>query len=41
MGHYDCAGSPADRPKQISHLREAIKFLNNHYPEIEINGFMG
>jgi len=38
VGHYDCAGNPADEPEQILHLREAIRFLNNHYPKIEIIG---
>ena len=37
-GHYDCAGNPADESEQISHLREAIRFLNNQYPKIEIIG---
>jgi len=38
VGHYDCAGNPSDKNKQISHLQAAILFLKNHYSEVEIIG---
>lgn len=38
VGHYDCAGNPATKEEQIKHIREAIRFLKTHYPNIEIIG---
>ncbi|OQX86929.1 hypothetical protein B6D60_05100 [candidate division KSB1 bacterium 4484_87] len=38
VGHYDCAGNPADRDEQIKHTKETIDFIHRHYPKIEIIG---
>ena len=37
-GHYDCAGNPCDETTQKKQINEAIKYLKNNYPEIEIIG---
>ena len=37
-GHYDCAGNPCDEETQKKQIRESIKHLKNHYPEIKIIG---
>lgn len=38
VGHYDCAGNPASKQKQIVHIKKSIAFLNNHYKNIKIIG---
>lgn len=38
IGHYDCAGNPVAKEKQIRQIRESIDFLKEHYPESEIIG---
>jgi len=37
-GHYDCAGNSCDEEMQKKQIRESIKYLKNHYPEIKIIG---
>lgn len=37
-GHHDCAGNPAPEAMQISHIRQAVGFLRQHYPEMEMIG---
>ncbi|MFC1515486.1 carbonic anhydrase [Thermodesulfobacteriota bacterium] len=36
VGHYDCAGNPAEKSEQISHLKDAVTFLEDNYPKTEI-----
>jgi sodium-dependent dicarboxylate transporter 2/3/5 len=38
VGHYDCAGNPAEKEEQFLHLRDAIILLRSRYPEVEIIG---
>lgn len=38
VGHYDCAGNPAEKAEQILHLQDAISFLKGQYPEIKLIG---
>jgi carbonic anhydrase len=38
VGHYDCAKNPASREDQIVHISNAIKFVRQIYPDIEIIG---
>jgi len=38
VGHYDCAGNPAEKGEQLSHLQTAIDFLGNHYGGVDIIG---
>ncbi len=38
VGHHDCAGNPAPKDEQISHIREAVEFIRSRFPEIEIIG---
>ncbi|MBW2192640.1 MAG: hypothetical protein JRF27_02525 [Deltaproteobacteria bacterium] len=38
VGHYDCAGNPAEKSAQMSHLKNAVTFLEDNYPETEIIG---
>ncbi len=38
VGHHDCAGNPAAREEQSRHVREAIRFLREHYAQAEIIG---
>jgi hypothetical protein len=37
-GHYDCAGNPVDKDKQIDQVKESIKYLKNRYPGLKIIG---
>jgi len=36
VGHHGCAGNPAARAEQLSHLHAAVSFLRNHYADKEI-----
>ncbi len=38
VGHYDCAGNPVTKEKQIEQIKEAITFLRQTYNEIDIIG---
>lgn len=38
VGHHDCAGNPASREEQIAHISDAIKLVQQYYPDIEIIG---
>lgn len=39
VGHYDCAGNPADKDLQITHINKSIQFIREqHYESIEIIG---
>ncbi len=38
VGHYDCAGNPADKDEQLAQTRTAVAFLGKHYPAVEIIG---
>ncbi|MCK5685091.1 hypothetical protein KAJ27_13260 [bacterium] len=38
VGHYDCGGNPAHEDEQLIHTRKAMKFIRQHYENIEIIG---
>jgi hypothetical protein len=38
VGHHDCAGNPAPQENQIVHIQGAIRFLRQHYENVEIIG---
>ena len=38
VGHYDCAGNPANKETQNIHTQEAVKYLKSKYKNIEIIG---
>jgi hypothetical protein len=38
VGHYDCAGNPATKDKQIEHIKDSIKLLRAHFNTPEIIG---
>lgn len=38
VGHHDCAGNPVTKEIQIKQILQAVKFLQNRYPIIEIIG---
>jgi hypothetical protein len=38
VGHHDCAGNPAEKDHQVSHIQKSIKFFKKQYRDIEIIG---
>lgn len=38
VGHHDCAGNPASKTEQETHLKIAMRFLNQLFESIEIIG---
>lgn len=36
VGHHDCAGNPAPREQQLKHLQQALAFLRERYPDMQI-----
>lgn len=38
VAHYDCAGNPLPKERQIIQLREAVKFIRQKYAHLEIIG---
>jgi len=36
VGHYDCAGNPAEFNDQKLHLEKAAAFIKSHFPEVEL-----
>lgn len=38
VGHHDCAGNPAPENDQIVHLKDALDFISQQHPNIEIIG---
>jgi len=38
VAHYDCAGNPVDKTRQLEHLQSAIQWLKEKYPAAEILG---
>ena len=38
VGHHDCAGNPNPPETQIAHILQAIEFLRQLYPQMEIIG---
>lgn len=38
VGHHDCAGNPAEKDYQVSHIQKSIKFFKKQYRDIEIIG---
>jgi len=38
VGHYDCAGNPVSRDKQIKQTAKAVAWLREQFPEVEVIG---
>jgi len=38
VAHYDCAGNPTTKEKQILHLQDALIFIKQQYSQIEAIG---
>lgn len=38
VGHFDCAGNPADRENQIEQIKKALAFLRREYRRPEMVG---
>jgi hypothetical protein len=38
VAHFDCAGNPADKDKQLSQLKTATQWLSGTYPDVNILG---
>ena len=38
VAHYECAGNPVDKARQLEQLKTAVKRLKEKYPGIEITG---
>ena len=38
VGHFGCAGNPAEKNDQLNHIENSISFLKEKYPEIPIVG---
>ena len=38
VGHADCAGNPASKEDQISHIKESIKLVRRRHSGIEVIG---
>ncbi len=38
VGHYDCAGNPADKQVQYEHTKTAIDVIRKHYDKIPVIG---
>jgi len=36
VGHHDCAGNPAPKKKQINHLHQSVKLIQEQFKHIEI-----
>lgn len=38
VGHFDCAGNPAQEAEQHRHLQKAVQRIKKRYPEVEVIG---
>jgi len=38
VGHHDCAGNPASKKEQTSHLYQSIQFIQDRFKCIEVIG---
>ena len=38
IGHHDCAGNPASKDEQITHIQKAAAFIRSRYPHAEVIG---
>ena len=38
VAHYDCAGNPLSKDKQLIQLKDAMEFLERKYPGLKILG---
>lgn len=38
-GHHDCAGNPTTDEIQKQQIRQAMEYLKDSYPHVEISGF--
>jgi hypothetical protein len=38
VGHHGCAGNPAPKEEQISHIRDAMALVCRRYPKVELLG---
>ncbi len=37
-GHHDCAGNPSPKDEQLSHIKNAVKFVKRQHPNLEVVG---
>ena len=35
VGHADCAGNPVSKEEQLGHLKKAVEFIKEKYPQTE------
>jgi hypothetical protein len=38
IGHHDCAGNPAGKEEQFSHIHDAVEFVRSRFAHLEILG---
>ena len=38
VAHYDCAGNPLDKDKQLEQLAKATQWLSEKYPDVKVLG---
>jgi len=38
IGHHDCAGNPVSKSRQIEQVRQSMKYIGEHFPNITIIG---
>jgi len=38
IGHYDCAGNPVSKSRQIEQVRQSMHYMGEHFPKITIIG---
>jgi hypothetical protein len=38
VGHFDCAGNPVDRERQLEQIKKALSFLRQRYPRPALAG---
>ena len=38
IGHHDCAGNPVSKSRQIEQVRQSMKYMDEHFPNITIVG---
>ena len=38
VGHYDCAGNPGPKEKQVADVQNGITRIKESYPEVDVRG---
>ncbi len=38
VGHHDCAGNPVSKEEQWQHIKKAVQFVANQFPNAEVIG---